>query len=79
MKWSWFDLHWPWIGLVLSAALLLVLFTTNLFRSDLSKSRWFDPAWLAWLAPAAYMIHQFEEYGIDARGIRFAVVSGRGI
>lgn len=72
MKWTWFDLNWPWIGLVLSAALLLLLFTTNVLRSELTLSRWLDPVWLAWLAPAAYMIHQFEEYGIDARGVRFA-------
>jgi hypothetical protein len=52
--------------------LLLLLFATNVLRNDLRISRWRDPVWLSWLAPAAYMIHQFEEYGIDARGIRFA-------
>jgi hypothetical protein len=72
MQWTWFDLSWPWIGLALSAVLLLLLFTTNVFRSDLSVSRWRDAVWLAWLAPAAYMVHQFEEYGIDAHGTRFA-------
>lgn len=72
MGWNWFDLNWPWCGLVLSAALLLLLFTTNVFRSELSLSRWRDPVWLSWMAPAAYMLHQFEEYGIDAHGTRFA-------
>jgi hypothetical protein len=52
--------------------LLLLLFATNVLRNDLRISRWRDPVWLSWLAPAVYMIHQFEEYGIDARGIRFA-------
>jgi hypothetical protein len=56
----------------MSALLLVLLFATNLFRSDRSRSRWFDPVWLGWLAPATYMIHQFEEYGIDAQGVRFA-------
>jgi hypothetical protein len=72
MEWTWFDTHWPWIGLALSGALLLLLFTTSVFRSGLSIPRWRDPVWLSWLAPAAYMLHQFEEYGIDAHGIRFA-------
>lgn len=72
MQWTWFDLNWAWIGLALSTALLLLLFTTNIFRSELSLSRWRDPIWLSWLAPAAYMIHQFEEYAIDVPGTRFA-------
>jgi hypothetical protein len=72
MEWSWFDLHWCWIGLAMSAALLVLLFATDIFRSQPGMSRWRDPVWLAWLAPASYMIHQFEEYGIDAFGQRFA-------
>jgi hypothetical protein len=23
MKWTWFDLHWPWLGLAMSAALFV--------------------------------------------------------
>jgi hypothetical protein len=72
MEWTWFDLNWPWIGLGLSATLLFLLFATNLLDSEVSNSRWRDPVWLSWLAPAAYMIHQFEEYGIDAHGTRLA-------
>jgi hypothetical protein len=71
MEWNWFDLHWCWIGLAMSAVLLVLLFATNIFRTDRSRSRWLDPVWLAWLAPATYIIHQFEEYGIDAQGVRF--------
>ena len=72
MHWTWFDLHWPWIGLGLSALLGILLFGTNLLRSDARVSRWFDPVWLAWFAlRRRYMIHQFEEYGIDARGVRW--------
>jgi hypothetical protein len=38
MEWIWFDLNWPWIGLGLSATLLLLLFGTNVLRSELSIS-----------------------------------------
>lgn len=72
MQFTWFDIYWPWIGLCLSAALLVLLFTTSIFRSQVTGSRWKDPVWLAWLAPAAYMPHQWEEYGIDALGNHFA-------
>ncbi len=52
--------------------LLVLLLATDIFRSDLAVSRWRDPVWLAWLAPAAYMLHQTEEYGIDLLGQTFA-------
>ncbi|UIJ45091.1 HXXEE domain-containing protein [Sphingomonas cannabina] len=29
-------------------------------------------SWLAWAATAAYLLHQFEEHGIDARGMPYA-------
>lgn len=72
MNFTWFDMNWSWIGLGISALLLILLFATNIFRSKLDISRWRDPVWLAWLAPAAYMVHQFEEYGIDMFGKAFA-------
>lgn len=71
MQFSWFDLYWSWVGLAISTVLLILLFGTKIFRSDDSISRWRDPVWLAWLAPAAYMFHQFEEYGIDVLGNHF--------
>jgi hypothetical protein len=71
-QWTWFDLAWPWIGLGVAAVLLFFLFATDRLRTIADTSRWHDPVWLSWLAPAAYMIHQFEEYGIDALGVRFA-------
>jgi NAD(P)-dependent dehydrogenase (short-subunit alcohol dehydrogenase family) len=71
-QWTWFDLAWPWIGLGLAAMLLFLLFATDRLRANVGTSRWHDPGWLSWLAPATYMIHQFEEYGIDAQGVRFA-------
>ncbi len=72
MQFTWFDHAWPWIGLAISAAMLALLFGADLFRSDTAKSRWHDPVWLAWLAPAAYMLHQTEEYGVTLFGRRFA-------
>jgi hypothetical protein len=69
---NWFDINWPWIGLAGSAALWVLLLGTNVFRSELAISRWRDPVWLAWLAPAAYALHQTEEYGVDALGTFFA-------
>ena len=70
MPWSWFDLAWPWIGAVAATLLLILLFATPILRSDLTKSRVRDPLWLAWLAVPIYMIHNVEEYGIDALGRR---------
>lgn len=62
---------WPWIG-VGAAGLLLVLLTTNALRSDRSISRWRDIVWLTWAALFAYLVHQFEEHGIDAQGKAYA-------
>lgn len=62
---------WPWIGLG-AAGLLLILLTTNALRSDRSVSRWRDLVWLTWAAVFAYLVHQFEEHGIDAYGRAYA-------
>lgn len=71
--WEWFERHWPWVGLVVAITLLVVLFCTNVFRDRGREgvSRWRDPVWLAWLMAVAYMLHNFEEYGIDAKGRPF--------
>ena len=69
MTWSWFDLAWPWIGFSAAAfVLIILLFGTQILRSDPSVSRWRDPVWLSWLAVPIYMIHNVEEYGIDLLG-----------
>lgn len=72
MHFSKFFLVWPWIGLGFFISIMILAFGTNLFRSDLGKSRWYDPAWLAWLGAAAYMLHNIEEYGIAFNGMRNA-------
>lgn len=67
-----FDLDWPWIGFVLAAILLSVLVFTDRFRTPGIASRWNDPAWLAVLGLPLYMVHQFEEHGIDLAGVHYA-------
>lgn len=67
---TWFDLAWPWIGLGFAAVLVVLLFATNLPRSE--GPRWRDPRWLSFLAVAVYMVHNVEEYGIAANGVAHA-------
>lgn len=68
MEWSWFDIAFPWIGSVAAVVLLSLLFGTDLLRSDPPSSRWHDRVWLSWLAMAVYLVHNVEEYGVDAFG-----------
>ena len=69
---TWFDLAWPWIGLVFAAALGVLLFATNLLRQDLASPRWRDLRWLSFLAVDVYMVHNVEEYGLAANGVPHA-------
>jgi len=69
---GWFDLTWSWIGLVFAVVLLLLLFATNLLRGDLDQPRHRDLRWLSFLAIAVYLVHEVEEYGIAADGVRHA-------
>ncbi|MBS0522032.1 MAG: HXXEE domain-containing protein [Proteobacteria bacterium] len=62
---------WPWIGLG-AAGLLFVLLTTDALRTNRSISRWRDIGWLTWAAVCAYLLHQFEEHGIDAQDRAYA-------
>lgn len=66
---TWFDLAWPWIGAVFAAALIVLLFATNLLRSDRGMPRHRDLRWLSFLAVAVYLVHNIEEYGIAANGV----------
>ncbi|HTK02958.1 MAG TPA: HXXEE domain-containing protein [Bordetella sp.] len=67
-----FDFDWPWVGIALAAILLSLLLLTDIFRTPGIASRWRDPAWLAVLGLPLYMVHQFEEHGIDLAGIHYA-------
>ncbi len=69
LEYSKFFLEWPWIGLGACIVILILAFGTNFLRKDASKGCWHDPAWLAWLGAAAYMLHNIEEYGIAANGM----------
>jgi hypothetical protein len=60
-----FALVWPWIGIG-AAGLLLVLLCTNALRSDRTVTRWSDMVWLTWAGTFVYLVHQFEEHGVDA-------------
>lgn len=66
-----FAFVWPWIGIG-AAGLLLILLTTSALRSDPKVSRWRDMTWLTWAAVFTYLVHQFEEHGIDAQGQAYA-------
>lgn len=66
-----FDHVWPYMGLG-AALLLALLLSTDILRSDRSVSRWQDLVWLAWAGTLAYLLHQFEEHGIDAEGAHYA-------
>jgi hypothetical protein len=66
-----FSYVWPYMGLG-AALLLALLLCTNALRSDLTVSRWRDLVWLAWAGMLAYLVHQFEEHGIDAEGATYA-------
>ncbi len=66
-----FTYLWPYMGMG-AALLLALLLATDLLRSDLSVSRWRDLPWLAWAGMLVYLVHQFEEHGIDADGRHYA-------
>ena len=66
-----FTYVWPYMGMG-AALLLALLLATGLLRSDRSVSRWQDLVWLAWAGMLVYLVHQFEEHGIDAEGRHYA-------
>lgn len=56
---------WPWLGLALALFAVLV--------GVLRGPAWLrDPHRLVWIGLPLYMLHQFEEHGIDLTGQRFA-------
>jgi hypothetical protein len=67
-----FATTWPWIGLGAAAILLLLLVAGAGLQTDRSVSRWRDMTWLTWLGVAAYLLHQFEEHGVDLFGEPYA-------
>jgi hypothetical protein len=67
-----FTYFWPYLGLAIAVGLLFLLLITDLLRCNKSVSRWNDLPWLAWAGTWIYLVHQFEEHGIDAEGGRYA-------
>lgn len=60
---------WPWAGLILAAVLAVLLL------GELRTVSRRDPRWvLGWLWPM-YLLHQFEEHGIDLLGRRYAFLA----
>lgn len=72
MSLEWFMTVWPWMGLGAVVVFLVLLFSTDMLRSNKDGSRWRDPTWFAWLCAVAYMVHNVEEYGIDFTGATLA-------
>ena len=60
--------HWPFLGLALAIALLLWLAP---WRRSGGRARWHDPVWVLPLLWPMYLLHQFEEHGIDLLGRRY--------
>lgn len=56
--------------------LLILLAFTDRLRSDRTLPRRHDLTWLTWAAVAAYLLHQFEEHGIDALGRAYGFRAG---
>lgn len=52
-----------------------------MFRARSGVWRWRDSGWLAWLMVLAYLLHNFEQYGVDAEGraFHFPVIALRPI
>lgn len=66
---------WPYVGLVFAVGILAVLLLRPSPADKPYTARFRDPAWLVWAAVPVYMIHQFEEHGIDLLGRRYQFLS----
>ena len=64
---------WPLVGLGAAVVLLILLFATDIFRSN-GGSRWKDLVWLAWLAVPMYLLHQFEEYTMNITDGKYDII-----
>jgi hypothetical protein len=62
--------YWPYGGLVLS--LLLFAWLLGEKQGETAPPRLRDPAWLLPLLWPMYLLHQFEEHGIDLYGRHYA-------
>ena len=60
---------WPFLALAGGLAGLGVLLVGP--RPKVAPARWRDPAWLVCLTLPVYMLHQFEEHGVNVLGQRY--------
>ncbi|MCB9700484.1 MAG: HXXEE domain-containing protein [Myxococcales bacterium] len=56
---------WPWLALALALPLLALLLRP---RPPGAPPRWEDPRWIINVGLPLYMLHQFEEHGVDLLG-----------
>lgn len=61
---------WPYVGLL--GALVIVAYLLLERRPAGSPKRWDDPAFVLPLLWPMYLVHQFEEHGVDLHGRRYA-------
>lgn len=59
-------LGWPWLTIPLAVVLLAALWRAS------GPARWRDPGFVLGLLWPMYLLHQFEEHGVDALGRRYA-------
>lgn len=62
---------WPYLGLAIAIPMLAFMLAWPQPGKPWN-ARFHDPAWLLWLPLPIYMLHQFEEHGIDALGRAYA-------
>lgn len=60
---------WPWLALVAAVALTAVLWRRS------GPGRWTDPVFALGLLWPMYLVHQFEEHGVDLLGRRFSFLA----
>lgn len=56
MAYNSFDFGWSWMELGVGIVLFILLFATDIFRSN-NESRLKDPRWLSWLLVPVYLVH----------------------
>lgn len=60
-------IDWPYFGLALAATLLAIA-----WRAPVTGPRWHDPVFVLRLLWPMYLVHQFEEHGVDLLGRPYA-------
>lgn len=60
-------LRWPWLALALAVP-FLAWWCARPRPPASFRARFTDPTWLLWLPLPVYMLHQFEEHGVDLFG-----------